>query len=111
MTVAVFIPMKANGSQNSREHWAAKAKRVKKERNWAWLITPKVELPCVVTLTRCGSRQLDDDNLRACLKAVRDGVADRLGVPDNDPRVQWRYDQAKCKRVDVGVRIELEKVA
>jgi hypothetical protein len=40
-------------------------------------------------------RTLDDDNLRGCLKAIRDGVADSLSINDNDPRVSWYYAQRK----------------
>jgi hypothetical protein len=50
----------------------------------------------VIRLTRVTAPRgkiLDDDNLRGCLKAVRDGVADWLGINDNDPRVSWHYAQ------------------
>jgi hypothetical protein len=70
----------------------------------------------VVTLTRLApSRGLDDDNLAASLKAVRDGVADALGLAeDRDPRVTWRYAQANGRAVlglpsGYGVRIEIER--
>jgi hypothetical protein len=47
----------------------------------------------VVTLIRCGAKPLDDDNLTACFKALRDSVAASFGVADNDPRVKWCYGQ------------------
>ena len=50
-------------------------------------------LPCVVRLTRLGGRELDDDNLRRAVKAVRDTGAAWLGVDDADPRARWRYRQ------------------
>jgi hypothetical protein len=62
----------------------------------------------VVRLTRITGprgKTLDDDNLRGCLKAMRDGVADWLGVQDNDPRITWRYDQRKADAW--GVEIEV----
>lgn len=51
---------------------------------------------------------LDDDNLRSALKAVRDGIAEKLGIDDRDPRVEWRYGQRKGM---VGVDVELEAMA
>ena len=50
--------------------------------------------PWVVTLTRYGVRYLDDDNLAAAFKRIRDGVADALGVDDGDRRrIRWEYVQ------------------
>ena len=53
--------------------------------------------PLDVTLARIApSAGLDDDNLRPALKAVRDGVADFLGLSsDRDPRVAWHYLQER----------------
>lgn len=66
-------------------------------------------LPVVVTLTRAAPRSLDDDNLAYAFKAVRDGVADGLGVRDNDPRVSWRYAQQKTARgVAPAIVIDIE---
>ncbi len=52
----------------------------------------------VITLTRVyvGHYALDDDNLRATFKHVRDGIADWLGV-DDSPRsgIEWRYEQMR----------------
>ena len=50
-------------------------------------------LPVVVRLTRIGQKQLDDDNLRPALKAVRDCVAAWLGVDDANPLIRWEYGQ------------------
>jgi hypothetical protein len=69
-----------------------------------------------VTLTRYSPGVLDDDNLQRALSAVRDGVADALGVKDNDKRLSFRYAQEKVKRFTAGrvpaskyaVRIEIE---
>jgi hypothetical protein len=49
------------------------------------------QLPVTVTLTRLGGKRLDDDNLARSMKAVRDVVAEWLGVDDADPRIRWRY--------------------
>lgn len=66
-----------------------------------------MSLPCVVRLTRLSPGTLDDDNLRGALKAVRDGVADRLGVDDRDPRVTWEYAQERFKGLKGVVLLEL----
>ncbi len=70
-------------------------------------------LPCEVHLTRLApSGGLDFDNLVSSGKAVRDGVADALGVKDNDRRVTWHYDQRPSgKRGVWGVVIEIKAVS
>lgn len=103
--MTVTLPLKLVSGANVREHWASRAKRAKAHRA-ACLLVPPHPLPCVVTLTRLGPRALDSDNLAISGKHVRDGIADRLKVNDNDPRVDWRYAQEKCKTY--GVRVEIE---
>jgi hypothetical protein len=106
----VVVPIRTISASNVREHWAVRAKRVNKERFAALCMmqgTAKAEdvnriallsrFP-VIRLTRVTGprgRTLDDDNLRGCLKAIRDGVADSLSINDNDPRVSWYYAQRK----------------
>ena len=109
----VVVPVRTISSSNAREHWAVRARRVKTERAAALLVLrstgcPLWTAPLVVRLTRISGprgKTLDDDNLRGCLKAIRDGVADWLGVQDNDPRITWRYDQRKADAW--GVEIEV----
>lgn len=71
---------------NAREHWRARARRVKAERKavgWVLGGKPKPVTPCAVLLTRVApSAGVDDDNLAGALKAVRDQVAEWLGVDD-----------------------------
>lgn len=93
----IELPIATVSEANRRDHWTVKAKRVKAHRNAAWALCPVYPLPCIVTLTRIAPRALDDDNLRSATKAARDGIADRLGIDDRDPRVEWRYAQAKGK--------------
>lgn len=50
-------------------------------------------LPVTVVMTRIAPRRLDGDNLQSGFKAVRDGVADWLGVDDGDARIDWQYGQ------------------
>lgn len=59
----------------------------------------------VVTITRLSARELDSDNLESSQKAVRDGVADALGIDDRDPRVTWLYAQEKAKGYAVRITI------
>lgn len=104
----ISIPGLRTQGPNAREHFHAKAKRVRKEREAAaYILGPKQrpELPCSVILTRCApSAGLDDDNLVGALKGVRDQVAEWLGVNDRDNlRVRYRYRQ---QRAPWGVRIE-----
>jgi hypothetical protein len=62
----------------------------------------------VVTLIRVAPRKLDDDNLQSGFKALRDGIADRLGVKDNDPRVKWKYDQVRGRAKEYAARVRIE---
>ena len=103
----VWLPVQTVSEANMREHWAVKAKRTRTNRRIARLLCPVVALPVTVTLTRHSAGELDDDNLRGALKAVRDGIADAFGVPDNDPRLRFEYEQAKCARGHYGVFIEI----
>lgn len=100
------IPGPCPSASNLREHWAAKAKRVKVQRDKARLLCPRWTggALLVVELVRVAPRQLDDDNLRGALKGTRDGIAARLGVDDGSALVEWRYGQEKgeeCVRVTV----------
>lgn len=95
-------------NQKRREHWATQARRAKSERAAFFLLTPRVGIGAglIVRLTRFGKRLLDDDNLAGSFKAIRDGIADRLGVKDNDPRIKWTYAQEIHKQYSVRVVIE-----
>lgn len=103
-----LLALKIESEANQREHWAVKANRAKHQRHMACVLVPRHELPCVVTLVRVAPRDLDDDNLASGFKAVRDGVADRLGINDRDPRVKWQYAQRRGnpKQYAALVRIE-----
>jgi len=64
----------------------------------------------VVTIVQLRRRLLDDhDNLRASLKAFVDGIAEIVGIKDNDPRVVWEYGQMVTSGEEgVLVRVGLE---
>ena len=96
----IELPIAAGRGMNNREHWRARAARVKKEREAAaWLLVrqPRPKLPCSVLLIRqAPSNGLDDDNLAGSLKSVRDEVARWLGVDDRDRMtVRYRYAQRR----------------
>lgn len=56
------------------------------------------KLPYTVKLTRYGKRQLDDDNLQAAFKNIRDGIAKALMVNDGNKRqVLWDYEDIVSK--------------
>lgn len=95
----ITFELRTQGS-NAREMWQARHGRVKRERKatakaLAGVVRPS--LPCSVLLTRVAqSSGLDDDNLLAALKGVRDEVAAWLGVDDrNNKRVAYRYAQCR----------------
>ena len=102
------IPVRTYSLANQREHWSKRARRAKSERTQAFVETFGIRklLPLTVTLTRVAPRMLDDDNLRGSLKSIRDGIADRLGIDDRDPRVKWKYAQRKGKPREYAVDIE-----
>ncbi len=111
-TVELELPLRLVSSLNQREHWAAKARRAKQERETAaWLLAVHLapSLPCVVLLTRIAPRSLDDDNLRGAFKAVRDEVARWLGVDDADPRVRWAYAQTRGRPKQYAARVTITK--
>lgn len=111
MTFRLTLPLRIESVANLREHWGARAGRAKRQREQVGFAVPKHKLPglpVTVILTRIAPRRLDGDNLQSGCKALRDGIADRLGVNDNDPRVTWRYEQERGEPGEYAVRIEIE---
>lgn len=109
---SVWLPLKTvNESNGSHGHWAATSSRRKKIRSAAKRLCPAAPLPATVHMTRHSAGTLDDDGLRSALKSVRDGIADRFGVADNDPRIKFEYAQAKCARGEFGVMVEIRSEA
>lgn len=104
----IVVPIRTVPGLNAREHFAVRAKRVRKEREaTAWMLgtIKRPSVPCTVLMTRVApSAGVDDDNLAGALKGVRDEVAKWLGVDDRNRRqVRYRYAQM---RGEWGVRIE-----
>ena len=118
MRLEFLIPGAVPSTPNLREHWAAKARRVKKQREQSRLLArlnagltfsaDVMAFGGTVTMTRHSPRKLDSDNLAGSLKATRDGIASALGVNDGDPRVTWRCEQARCRDGEQQIRVTVE---
>lgn len=114
----VRLPLRTRSELNTSEHWQARRKRHRGQKNelWMTLIThkDKLHLPCHVTFIRLAPRVLDSDNLTSAFKHLRDQLADMLipglapGRADGDPRISWSYDQKKTTAKLYGVEIILE---
>lgn len=109
------MPLKIVSEANLRSHWIPKARRAKSHRHIGFVMTrAKLGPPCflgrpfVVTLTRIAPRQLDSDNLAIGFKAVRDGIADALGINDGDKAVTWNYTQERGKPKQYAARVVIE---
>jgi hypothetical protein len=110
----IEIEMKTDAGPNDRGHFMARARKVKEQRNTVSLfVRAAVHSPpenIVATLTLICPNEVDDDNVKGRLKAVRDGVADALGINDRSKRYTWKYAQERCARGRFGVRIRLERL-
>lgn len=112
------FPLRTVTGLNARESWQVKAKRVKRERAATtnalrkalrvprWRCSGVVRLPALVTLTRIGPKEPDDDAIAPALKAVRDAIASYLGVDDGCDYLCFRYMPHEQGEFGVRVRIE-----
>lgn len=101
-------------NSNAREHYMARAARVAEERKCGFYIgcgyrATHSGLPITVTLTRYGTKLMDDDNLRTAFKGLRDGIADAFGCDDSDNgKIEWVYaKQVQSPPGCYGVRVEI----
>lgn len=86
---------------NSRPHWAAKAKAVKKARaDAAWLTwnhvgrnMPWQRVGVSVTFLPPDKRRRDLDGMIASHKAAQDGIADALGIDDSKFACSYRIGE------------------
>ena len=105
--------MKIVSVANLRLHWAVKAKLARDQRTRTRMSlnaaaqSSGLELPLTVVLTRVAPRRLDGDNLQSGFKAVRDGVADWLGVDDGNGLIDWQYAQRSAGPKVYKVEIEV----
>lgn len=106
--IHLMVPVRTVSESNVREHWGKRHQRACAQRFAAFVMVRSAALGRAVArieLTRLAPRRLDDDNLRGALKAVRDGVADALGIDDGDAAVEWEYAQERA--AEYAVRVEL----
>lgn len=61
-----------------------------------------------ITLIRCGSRILDDDNLASSYKGLRDSISKTLKIDDADKRIEWRYAQLEGVRGRFGTVVKFD---
>lgn len=99
---------------NQSEHWATRMRRKHSQQEEvmvAWLNNLRgrtVELPCVVKLTRIGSKRLDQDNLASSMKFCQDQIARLLNVNDGDEsKVRWEYHQLPIGTREYGLKISI----
>lgn len=117
MRRSVMLPLRLVSVLNVREHHMARARRTKRHRLAAALTlraaygsAERLTGRLIVTFTRIAPRPLDcGDNLEASCKALRDGVADWLGIDDSDPRVTWRCAQARGGPRQYAARIDIDE--
>lgn len=107
MTFCIKLPLRLESEPNKRGHWSGKARRTKALRAAMIALPANLPIPCVVTITRIAPRSLDDDNMVGAGKGLRDGIADRLGIDDRDPRVRWVYSQERGRPKEYAVRIQV----
>lgn len=119
--IRVTLPLKVTNPLNgqmgiSRGAMFRKAAERKEQRRIAGLAVRAalnetwVAPPYVITLMRVApSEGLDEDNLMASMKSVRDGVTDALGLKnDRDPILTWKYDQWHGRPKHYAVVVEIE---
>jgi crossover junction endodeoxyribonuclease RusA len=88
-------------SPNARVHWSRKAKATKLAREYAWAVTLNATGPntawrgarLAFTFNPPDKRRRDTDNCIASTKAVRDGIADALGIDDSKFECSYRMGE------------------
>lgn len=102
------LPLKLDVTQNSRLHWAKKARKVTKQKHDVFYTMKKFGKPpappLTIVMTRIGTQRLDDDNATASCKHARDAIAQWLGIDDGDERLEWKCEQQKGA---YGLKIEI----
>ena len=110
----VRLPIRVRSEGNQREHHFAVHERKKRQKGSTKLVfgahlaqRPDLKPPFVVTLTRVGLRTMDDDNVAFAFKAIRDQIAECLGIDDGDvARLRFRYGQRLAKEYAVEILVE-----
>lgn len=115
MSFEITVPVLPKSLNESRyEHHMVRYRREGQEK---FLVSsmlntskiPKPPLPVKVTLVRCSSGVLDDDNATASMKHIRDVIAKWYGVDDGDPeKIQFIVTQEKVRRKSQGTKVRIE---
>lgn len=109
----VIIPIRTKSELNACEHWGKRYRRRKAQREMIFYelasrSTRKPKAPIDIWLTRIAPRMLDiDDNLNASFKAIRDGIADWIGIDDKSNLLRWRYSQKKGGVGEYAIIVEI----
>lgn len=117
LRVEFELPFRIRSEANARGHWAKKARRAKPQRVGACLVALQHVGPFKkhaggirITLTRHytgRARAMDvGDNLSSGFKAIRDGIAEALGIDDGSSRLTFVYGQIRSTKTGVAVAIE-----
>lgn len=99
------IPTSIVSTPNRREHWRTRLDRSRAHVQAGYATTRGAGVPELgvaehadVGLIYCqaspDASRLDDDNLGAALKSIRDGISKALGVDDGSSSVSWAWGQA-----------------
>jgi hypothetical protein len=106
---------------SAKEHWSRRARRVSRHRDLValtlfqalgarWHLEAQPATPKQVHFTAYVGRPLDDDNLIAALKAVRDGLQDARLINGDAPQDGHRFTYAQRSGFPIakqGVRISV----
>jgi hypothetical protein len=117
LSEAQTIAVKKKNGKYTTEHWTAKHKRHKKQKNavyWAYLeVRSFIRYPCTITFIRYAPKTLDKhDNLPMSMKWICDALCaeitgeHRPGLADNFEGLTIKYDQVKSKVYGVKIIIE-----
>ena len=112
----ITIPIRTYSESNMNEHWRKKHKRKKDQQQAVrYFLLPhrtKLKLPLNVKLTRLAPRTLDDDNLIAAFKYIRDAIADvivpglQAGRADNVEGLTFHCSQEKSPVYGVLIKFD-----
>lgn len=75
---------------------------------------PDLPLPATITITRIAPRKLDDDNMIAASKQLRDILADLVipslapGQADSSTLLTWHYCQERGKPKEYSLKITIQ---
>lgn len=111
-----YVPVKTVSELNRRDHWRTKDRRRREQQEAAYYAYKgaakggRVALPCVVRFLRIGPRKLDSDNLASAMKAVRDTIAQCVGVDDGSESIRFEYDQVAIGERSYNVKVSIKSL-